>query len=53
VGLAFVVANDAAVMGEDETTASIVDGDAVQEFQGSKMGLGLRVADELAARVTE
>jgi len=53
VGLAFVVANDAAVMGEDETAASIVDGDAVQEFQGSKMGLGLRIADELAARVTE
>ena len=53
VGLAFVVANDAAVMGEDETTASIVDGDAVQEFQGSKIDLGLRVADEVAARVTE
>jgi phosphopantothenoylcysteine decarboxylase/phosphopantothenate--cysteine ligase len=49
VGLAFVVANDAAVMGEAETRALLVrEGDQVV-VEGSKDHLGLRVADELAA----
>ena len=48
-GLAFVVANDAGVMGDDETRALVVRADAVAEYAGPKEGLGLRVADELAA----
>jgi len=46
-GLAFVVANDASVMGADETRALLVRDD-YEEYAGSKEGLGLRVADELA-----
>ncbi|MFB6077981.1 MAG: bifunctional phosphopantothenoylcysteine decarboxylase/phosphopantothenate--cysteine ligase CoaBC [Halarchaeum sp.] len=46
-GLAFVVANDASVMGADETRALLVR-DGYEEYAGSKGGLGLRVADELA-----
>jgi phosphopantothenoylcysteine decarboxylase/phosphopantothenate--cysteine ligase len=49
VGLAFVVANDASVMGDDETRALVVDADGHDEFVGPKAGLGARVADELAA----
>ena len=48
-GLSFVVANDASVMGRDETRALVVRSDSVAEFDGSKLGLGIRVADELAA----
>lgn len=51
VGLAFVVGNDASVMGEDETRAVLVDGDAVDAFEGTKADLGLLVAEELAARL--
>ncbi|AFK18778.1 bifunctional phosphopantothenoylcysteine decarboxylase/phosphopantothenate--cysteine ligase CoaBC [Haloferax mediterranei ATCC 33500] len=47
VGLAFVVANDASVMGADETRALVVRDDEASEFVGSKDGLGARVADEL------
>jgi phosphopantothenoylcysteine decarboxylase/phosphopantothenate--cysteine ligase len=47
-GLAFVVANDASVMGEDATRTLFVHGDGETAFEGSKDGLGLRVADELA-----
>jgi phosphopantothenoylcysteine decarboxylase/phosphopantothenate--cysteine ligase len=47
--LAFVVANDASVMGGDETRALVVTGDDATEFAGDKRALGLRVADELAA----
>ncbi|QSG09458.1 bifunctional phosphopantothenoylcysteine decarboxylase/phosphopantothenate--cysteine ligase CoaBC [Halapricum desulfuricans] len=47
VGLAFVVANDAAVMGEDETRALLVDDD-VEAVSGSKATLGAAVADRLA-----
>ena len=46
-GLAFAVANDASVLGADETRALLVDDD-VEEYTGSKAGLGLRVADRLA-----
>jgi phosphopantothenoylcysteine decarboxylase/phosphopantothenate--cysteine ligase len=50
-GLSFVVANDASVMGEDETRALFVRGEneEVTAFAGTKTDLGLRVADELAA----
>ena len=48
-GLAFVVANDASVMGGEGTRAFLVRGeDAGAAFEGSKLELGLRVADELA-----
>lgn len=53
VGLAFVVGNDADVMGADETTAVIVDGQDVEPFEGTKAELGLRIADELAARLPQ
>ncbi|KAA9398748.1 bifunctional phosphopantothenoylcysteine decarboxylase/phosphopantothenate--cysteine ligase CoaBC [Haloarcula sp. CBA1130] len=46
-GLAFVVANDAGVMGDDETRALLVDADSATEYVGKKEGLGARVADEL------
>ena len=48
VGMAFVVANDASVMGEDRTRALFVRDDDVKTFQGEKTALGGRVADELA-----
>ncbi|MFC7077328.1 bifunctional phosphopantothenoylcysteine decarboxylase/phosphopantothenate--cysteine ligase CoaBC [Haloarcula halophila] len=47
--LAFVVANDASVMGATETRALLVDGEGATEYAGDKAGLGARVADELAA----
>jgi len=47
-GLAFVVGNDASVLGEAETRTLFVRGERVEEFVGSKDGLGLRVAEELA-----
>jgi len=49
--LAFVVANDASVMGDEETRALLVDGENAPEFAGSKDALGLRIADELANRI--
>jgi phosphopantothenoylcysteine decarboxylase/phosphopantothenate--cysteine ligase len=51
VGLAFVVANDASVMGEAETRTLFVRPEDVSEFAGSKTALGARVADELAAEL--
>ena len=48
VDLAFVVANDASVMGDDETRALLVGRDEPHEYVGDKEGLGARVADELA-----
>ena len=53
VGLVFVVGNDASVMGEDETSVLIVDGETVATFEGTKTELGVRVADELAARLSD
>jgi phosphopantothenoylcysteine decarboxylase/phosphopantothenate--cysteine ligase len=47
-GLSFVVANDASVLGAAETRALLVDAESVEEYAGSKAGLGLRVADRLA-----
>ncbi|MFC5366972.1 bifunctional phosphopantothenoylcysteine decarboxylase/phosphopantothenate--cysteine ligase CoaBC [Salinirubrum litoreum] len=48
VGLAFVVANDASVMGETETRALFVDDADPTAFVGSKVALGGAVADRLA-----
>ncbi|WP_227354766.1 bifunctional phosphopantothenoylcysteine decarboxylase/phosphopantothenate--cysteine ligase CoaBC [Haladaptatus salinisoli] len=52
-GLSFVVANDASVMGEDETRAVFVREHSVREYGGSKAELGRRVAEELAAELAE
>jgi len=48
VGMAFVVANDASVMGDDRTRALVVRADDATAFEGSKTALGGRVAEELA-----
>jgi phosphopantothenoylcysteine decarboxylase/phosphopantothenate--cysteine ligase len=48
VGLAFVVANDATVMGADETRALFVFDGETETYAGSKADLGGRVADALA-----
>ena len=50
-GLAFVVANDASVMGEETTRALVVRADSIGEYEGDKAGLGERVADELAGEL--
>jgi len=50
-GLAFVVANDASVMGETETRALVVHEDEVAEYAGDKFGLGARVAEELVGEL--
>lgn len=47
--LSFVVANDASVMGEEESRVLIVRENDHQEFSGSKSELGLKIADELTA----
>ncbi len=49
INAAFVVANDASVMGDDTTRALMVTGDEYSTYDGGKSGLGLAVADELAA----
>ncbi|MFB6303357.1 MAG: bifunctional phosphopantothenoylcysteine decarboxylase/phosphopantothenate--cysteine ligase CoaBC [Haloferacaceae archaeon] len=51
VDLAFVVANDASVMGEAETRALLVREGTVDEYAGPKARLGARVADELVAEL--
>jgi phosphopantothenoylcysteine decarboxylase/phosphopantothenate--cysteine ligase len=48
VGLAFVVANRANVMGADETEAVIVRPESTERVVGTKTRLGGEVADELA-----
>ncbi|MDR5674732.1 bifunctional phosphopantothenoylcysteine decarboxylase/phosphopantothenate--cysteine ligase CoaBC [Halalkaliarchaeum sp. AArc-GB] len=50
VGLSFVVANDADVMGEDETRVLLVD-DEVVEHSGTKTAVAGSVADKLAGTV--
>ena len=45
--LSFVVANDARVMGKQETRTLIVRPDRYEPFEGSKAELGARVAEEL------
>jgi len=51
VDLAFVVANDADVMGDEGTRALFVRADGAETYTGSKAGLGARVAAELAAEL--
>jgi len=52
VDMAFVVGNDASVMGSDRTRALLVRADSVTEYEGDKAGLGDRVAAELAAELS-
>jgi phosphopantothenoylcysteine decarboxylase/phosphopantothenate--cysteine ligase len=51
VGLAFVVANDASVMGDDETRVLLVgeSGSEPAAATGSKDAVAGRIADRLAA----
>ena len=49
-GCAFVVANDASVMGDDDTRTLFVDGDTVA-FSGSKTALGRQVACRLGDKL--
>jgi phosphopantothenoylcysteine decarboxylase/phosphopantothenate--cysteine ligase len=51
-GLAFVVGNDASVMGEDRTRALVVRSGDVGEYEGDKAGLGVRVAEELSRELS-
>ena len=51
VGMAFVVANDASVMGQTTTRALLVDSESVTEFDGDKADLGAAVADRLARTI--
>jgi len=46
--LAFVVANDASVMGADETRALLVHANNVARYEGTKAGLGREIAGSLA-----
>ncbi|MFA9425314.1 bifunctional phosphopantothenoylcysteine decarboxylase/phosphopantothenate--cysteine ligase CoaBC [Natronorubrum sp. A-ect3] len=50
-GLAFVVANDASVMGADATKALFVHERDVARYEGTKAGLGGEIADSIAAIV--
>ena len=50
-GLAFVVANDAGVMGGEETRALLVHAEDVARYEGSKAGLAGEIADSVAAIV--
>jgi phosphopantothenoylcysteine decarboxylase/phosphopantothenate--cysteine ligase len=51
VDMAFVVANDAGVMGDGRTRALLVESDDVQTYEGDKAGLGQRIAEKLADRL--
>jgi phosphopantothenoylcysteine decarboxylase/phosphopantothenate--cysteine ligase len=53
VDLAFVVANDATVMGEATTRALLVEADDYREYTGDKQGLGYAVAEKLAGELVE
>ncbi len=46
--LAFVVANDASVMGETDTRALLVHASNAAEYEGSKAGLGAEIASSIA-----
>jgi phosphopantothenoylcysteine decarboxylase/phosphopantothenate--cysteine ligase len=50
--LAFVVGNDASVMGERDTRALLVGGDDSELVEGSKDELGARVADRVATHLS-
>ncbi|WP_323171254.1 bifunctional phosphopantothenoylcysteine decarboxylase/phosphopantothenate--cysteine ligase CoaBC [Natrialba sp. PRR66] len=47
--LAFVVANDASVMGAEQTRALLVHATDVAQFEGPKAALGGEIADSIAA----
>ena len=51
--LAFVVGNDASVMGEDTSRILLVRPDSVASHRGSKTEIGGHIADALAAELTE
>jgi len=53
IDAAFVVANDASVMGEAETRALLVGADDHTEYTGDKRGLGAAVAEKLAEKLGE
>ena len=53
VDLAFVVANDAGVMGSETTRALLVEATAHREYTGDKLGLGRAVAEKLAVKLAE
>jgi phosphopantothenoylcysteine decarboxylase/phosphopantothenate--cysteine ligase len=54
VGLAFVVANDASVMGDDDTRVLIVDDSSKPEaVDGKKAAVAGRIADRLAATLED
>lgn len=53
VGLAFVVANDASVMGEDTTRVLVVGPETTRKYRGSKSKIGGLIADELADELRE
>ncbi|EMA39678.1 bifunctional phosphopantothenoylcysteine decarboxylase/phosphopantothenate--cysteine ligase CoaBC [Halobiforma nitratireducens] len=50
-GLAFVVANDASVMGSDRTKALFVHEEDAARYEGPKSGLADEIADSIAAVV--
>ena len=51
IDCAFVVANDASVMGDDDTRTLFVDANDAAAFSGSKTALGGEVASRLAAEL--
>ena len=52
-GLAFVVANDASVMGDDTSRILLVRPDSVASHRGNKTKIGGHVADALATELSE
>ncbi|WP_255170217.1 bifunctional phosphopantothenoylcysteine decarboxylase/phosphopantothenate--cysteine ligase CoaBC [Natrononativus amylolyticus] len=48
VDLAFVVANDASVMGEERTRALLVHAESAAAYEGTKAGLAAEIADSIA-----
>ncbi|RQG92849.1 bifunctional phosphopantothenoylcysteine decarboxylase/phosphopantothenate--cysteine ligase CoaBC [Natrarchaeobius halalkaliphilus] len=51
--LAFVVANDASVMGSDRTRTLLVHENDAARYEGTKAGLGDEIADSIAAILTD
>jgi phosphopantothenoylcysteine decarboxylase / phosphopantothenate---cysteine ligase len=51
--LAFVVANDASVMGADRTRALLVHATDAARYEGTKSGLGIEIADSIEAILGE
>jgi phosphopantothenoylcysteine decarboxylase/phosphopantothenate--cysteine ligase len=51
VGLAFVVANDARVMGLEDTKVKIIRMKKTLELEGSKREIGLKIAEEISKEI--